>query len=221
MASRLKASRTQQAEGVDAARTQPAGRGTDQKRARACTKESPYVFEPEMPRWIAQELREKRQANASASRGAAAVQVRAQVTQERPCRSCAAETAGLPLAGIDGEAVCLNPQPLRLLSLPRACVRPSLPPFRVRHPAPLTRLPGTHSSPCMPMVQGWHVLFCRQPLRSQSSAPAPAPACSGPAASLSPFALTTSVQEHGPAALARGKSRGRNKSKRELSQRRS
>ena len=32
LASRLKASRTQQAEGVDAARTQPAGRGTDQKR---------------------------------------------------------------------------------------------------------------------------------------------------------------------------------------------
>ena len=70
LASRLKASRTQQAEGVDAARTQPAGRGTDQKRARACTKESPYVFEPEMPRWIAQELREKRQAIAAASRGA-------------------------------------------------------------------------------------------------------------------------------------------------------
>ena len=58
--SRLKGSRKQQAEGVDATRTQPAGRGTDQKRARACTKESPYVFEPEMPRWIAQELREKR-----------------------------------------------------------------------------------------------------------------------------------------------------------------
>ena len=135
-------SHTQQAEGVDAARTQPAGRGTDQKRARACTKASPYVFEPEMPRWIAQELRKKRQAIAAASREAV------QVTQERPCRSCAAETAGLPLAGIDGEAVCLNPQPLRLLSRPRACVRPSLPPFRVRHPAPLTRLPGTHSSSC-------------------------------------------------------------------------
>ena len=65
--SRLKASRTQQAEEVDAARTQPAGRETDQKRARACTKESPYVFEPEMPRWIAQELREKRQAIAMTS----------------------------------------------------------------------------------------------------------------------------------------------------------
>ena len=121
MASRLKASRTQQAEGVDAARTQPAGSGADQKRARACTKEPPYVFEPEMPRWIAQELREKRQAKA--------VQVRVQVTQDRPCRSCAAETAGLPLAGIDGEAVCLNPPPLRLLSLPRACVRPLSLPF--------------------------------------------------------------------------------------------
>ena len=51
--------------------------------------------------------------------------MRAQVTQDRPCRSCAAETAGLPRAGIDGEAVCLNPQPLRILSLPRARVRPS------------------------------------------------------------------------------------------------
>lgn len=124
LASRLKASRTQQAEGVDAARTQPAGRGTDQKRARACTKESPYVFEPEMPRWIAQELREKRQAIASASRGAAAVQVLAQVTQDRPCRSCAAETAGLPLAGIDGEAG---------LSQPAAAPAP-LSPSRVRSP---------------------------------------------------------------------------------------
>jgi hypothetical protein len=77
------------------------------------------VFEPEMPRWIAQELREKRQAIASASRGAAAVQVLAQVTQDRPCRSCAAKTAGLPLAGIDGEAVCLNTQSTAGL---RSCV---------------------------------------------------------------------------------------------------
>jgi hypothetical protein len=44
----VEASRTQQAEKVEAARTQPAGRGTDQERAQACTKESPYVFKPEM-----------------------------------------------------------------------------------------------------------------------------------------------------------------------------